>query len=347
MTPDDADSASENSEIQRLADINDICDAFEDAWLADDDPPNLRAFLRDHQGLDHAKLFHHLLELDFDYRRRRQPGFSSEQYRHDFPEFSEHVEAFVGSLDRESEKTGEMQGGPAFEPKTGLGGGSGTNPSPSRDSLLNRKRLGEHVLLDRIGKGGMGVVYKGHHRKLQRTVAIKVIRSGEFATNEERRRFQTEAQTAAKLHHPNIVSVFEVGEDEGHNYFSMEFVKGTNLSEELIRGPINAELSSRIAIQICDAVAFAHEHDVIHRDLKPANVLLTDKGEVKVTDFGLAKRMEVESSLTKEGQIIGTPSYMPPEQAMGGSKLITPKSDLYSIGAILYAMLTGVPAVSK
>src|SRR3954471_12430635 len=194
-----------------------------------------------------------------------------------------------------------------------------------------------------LGRGGVGVVYKAVHRKLRRTVALKMLLVGAFATRAERRRFAREAELVAGLRHPNVVQVYDVGDLDGRPYFTMEFVDGGSLAERVAGTPLPAREAASIVATLADAVAAAHRAGVVHRDLKPSNVLLTADGTPKVGDFGLARHLEVESSLTQTGVAVGTPSYMAPEQARGRTGEIGPAADLYALGAVLYELLTGRP----
>lgn len=202
--------------------------------------------------------------------------------------------------------------------------------------------FGDYELLEEIARGGMGIVFKARQVNLNRIVALKMILAGQFAGQEDVQRFYTEAEAAANLDQPGIVPIFEIGEHEGQHYFSMGYVEGESLAQKVADGPLPPREAAGLVKKICDAMAYAHERGVIHRDLKPANILIDLNSQPKVTDFGLAKRTEADSGLTGTGQILGTPAYMPPEQASGKAD-VGPLADVYSLGAILYCLVTGRP----
>src|SRR6266545_1874431 len=222
----------------------------------------------------------------------------------------------------------------------GFGPLPGDLGQPSLARAGSDRRFGEYELLEPIGRGGMGIVYKARQVALNRLVAIKMVNAGEFASPIVIQRFHREAEAAANLHHPNIVPIYETGEHQGQHFFSMGLIEGAGVDRHISR----AGFSFGEAAGDARAVDFAHQHGVLHRDLKPSNVILDHAGEPHLTDFGVAKVLGLDaSSLTASGAIMGTPSYMAPEQAAGQSKRITIAADVYSLGAILYAMLTGQP----
>jgi len=203
--------------------------------------------------------------------------------------------------------------------------------------------FGSYELLGEIGRGGMGVVYKARQRGLDRLVAVKMILASHLASSEHVRRFQEEARAAAGLRHPNIVHIHEVGQTHGQHFFTMEYIEGRSLADRIHEGPVAPEETARLLAKVARAVEHLHHHGVVHRDLKPSNILLDAAGEPFVTDFGLAKVFVPGSDMTATGAVLGTPSYMSPEQAAGQPSQIGPASDVYSLGAVLYEMLTGRP----
>lgn len=204
-------------------------------------------------------------------------------------------------------------------------------------------QLGNYMLHEELGRGGMGIVYRATRLTDGLDVAIKMMLKGDFASDIDRQRFYAEADAAARLHHPNIVPILEIGEHKGRSFFCMKLVIGLTLSERLARGPIPSRRAATILQQVAEAIDYAHDQGVLHRDLKPSNILLDDEGVPYVADFGLAKLDRGRASLTKTGAVLGTPSYMAPEQAAGARGTVGQSSDIYSLGAILYHMLTGKP----
>ena len=215
------------------------------------------------------------------------------------------------------------------------------------DIPLPRRKIsyiGDYELFEVLGRGGMGVVYKAKQRSLNRIVALKMLKEGAEASEDFRRRFRHEAEAAAQLQHPNIVPIYEVGEHDGQPYFSMEFVAGTDLAKLVSEdGPLAPDQAARYLKTVAEAVQHAHERGVLHRDLKPSNILLGTDDRPHITDFGLAKQVGNHAALTLSGQTLGTPGYLPPEQASAKRGVVGPQSDVYSLGAVLYHLLTGRP----
>jgi WD40 repeat protein len=218
-----------------------------------------------------------------------------------------------------------------------------TPGSPEAGALPAIRYFGDYELLEEIGRGGMGVVYRARQLTLNRTVAVKMILASRLATPAEVDLFRAEARTAGRLHHPGIVGIHEVGEHEGQHYFSMDYVEGQSLAHAVRDGPLAASRAAHYLRDIAQAVQHAHSQGILHRDLKPSNILLDAADRPRVTDFGLAKQLSGRAELTLSGQILGSPNFMPPEQAAGKRARVGPYSDVYSLGAILYQMLTGRP----
>jgi serine/threonine-protein kinase len=216
-------------------------------------------------------------------------------------------------------------------------------PPPDGASSRPTPALPGYSILAELGRGGMGVVYKAQQLGLKRVVALKMILAGEYAEAGELRRFQTEAEAIARLKHPNIVQIHEVGECGCLPYFSLEFCEGGSLDKKLNGTPLPPREAAELVRLLAQAMHSAHQSGIVHRDLKPANVLLTADGQPKITDFGLAKRLDDAIGRTASGAVLGTPSYMAPEQAGGKTREVGPATDIYALGAILYESLTGQP----
>lgn len=225
--------------------------------------------------------------------------------------------------------------------------GARVEPGPAQELELPY-RLGDYLLTEEVGRGGMGIVYRARQESLGREVAVKLILRGALASEDDQKRFRSEAEAVAQLDHPGVVPIHEVGEHRGQLFFSMPFIDGETLAQRLAQGPLADREAARIVRDVSQAIAYAHQRGVLHRDLKPANILLDKDSRVHVTDFGLAKRFEdaggsTAGSLTHTGAILGTPAYMAPEQAAGGRGELGLATDVYSLGAILYAVVTGRP----
>src|SRR5438552_1440445 len=203
--------------------------------------------------------------------------------------------------------------------------------------------FGDYELLEEIGRGGQGVVYRARQKSLNRTVALKVIGLGHWATEAHLKRFRREAEAAASLVHSGIVPIYEVGERDGSCYFSMKLVEGGQLDEVAKHEPMSIRRAVELIAKVARTVQYAHEHSILHRDIKPGNILLDGKGEPHLTDFGLARLVETESTVTRTLEVLRTPSYMAPEQAVGNNAQLTGATDVYGLGAVLYQLLTGHP----
>src|SRR5216117_500761 len=228
--------------------------------------------------------------------------------------------------------------------KTGLGPLQDEDEDALGSSAARMQmEFGDYELLEEIGRGGQGVVYRARQKSLNRTVALKVIGLGQWATEAHLKRFRREAEAAARLDHPCIVPIHEVGEREGSCYFSMNLVEGSQLDDVAKREPMPLRRAAELIAKLARAVHYAHEHGILHRDIKPGNVLLDRNGEPHLTDFGLARLVETESTVTHTMEVLGTPSYMAPEQAQGDNAAVSNATDVYGLGAVLYQLLTGHP----
>jgi serine/threonine protein kinase/tetratricopeptide (TPR) repeat protein len=302
------------SQAQRL---NEVCDRFERAWRAGP-RPNIEDYLGDTPEPDRAALLRELIALDMAYRRQAGEQPQPDVYRDRFP--------FVSVLARVT------SGDPlATTPEA---------PAAATTSLPN---VPGYELLRELGRGGMGVVYLARQLRLNRLVALKMVLAGEHARPDDLLRFLAEAEAIAQLQHPHIVQIYEVGQHAGLPFFALEYLDGGSLAHKLQGTPLPAREAAQLVETLAQAVQAAHARGIIHRDLKPANVLLDQEGRPKISDFGLAKRLDAGPGLTQTGLILGTPSYMAPEQAEGKGKEVGPAADVYALGATLYELLTGRP----
>jgi formylglycine-generating enzyme required for sulfatase activity len=312
--------------------VDRVCNRFEAAWKAGT-PPRLEDPLGGAAGPERAALLRELIPLDIHYRRARGEDCRPQDYRARFPDLNPAwLAEALAEVVPESTTTA---------PWAGDGAPADTAPVELPPEWL--PSFGDYEVLGELGRGGMGVVYKARQRALDRIVAVKMILAGAHAGAEELARFRSEATALARLQHPNIVQIHEVGAHDGRPYFCLEYVEGGSLADRLGGAPLPARPAAELVRTLAGAVHAAHRKGVVHRDLKPANVLLTADGTPKVTDFGLAKRLDAPAGGTQSGVVVGTPSYMAPEQAGGAGKRVGPAADVYALGAILYECLTGRP----
>jgi len=325
--------------------IDRVCDDFE-AALKDGRAAVIEEYLELVPLSARSRLLCELLKLEVDYRRCRGEQPRRSEYSQAFPAYSDVLDSVFGDLvDHDTvDATLDHPGSTAVYVRDGDERLLSARPAHAISAAKEKLgSFGDSELLEEIARGGMGIVYKARQKRLDRIVALKMIISGDLAGAEEVQRFKAEAEAAAQLDHPHIVPVFDVGEIGGRNYLTMGFVEGQSLKQRLSEGPLPPREAAELMATVSRAIQYAHEQEIIHRDLKPANILLDQSGHPRVTDFGLAKRAGRDSGLTATGQVMGTPSYMPPEQASGNASDVGPLADVYSLGATLYHVLTGRP----
>jgi len=314
---------------RQMSKINDACDLF-DNELVNANPFVPAKLMQTHlssitlteassEPLFEVMLFRSLLQTELAYMQSRSLLPTKTIYSNLFVDFLPEIEA-------------------AFSSKA-----SAENYPSEASRTATPTRIGEYEILEVLGRGGMGTVYKAHQKQLNRIVALKTIRSGEFASEDQIERFEAEASALAKLQHPGIVPIFEFGKKDGKHFFSMAYVEGDTLSDLVNDQPIPGEQAAKLMVSVAQAVGHAHGNNILHRDLKPANILLDQDGAPKVTDFGLVKFTDSNTELTETGQLLGTPAYMSPEQVAGNTEEIDLTSDIYSLGGTLYCLLTGRP----
>jgi eukaryotic-like serine/threonine-protein kinase len=270
-----------------------------------------------------------------------------QRWLHEHPQWREMAECFdaveslaLGAANAPRDAAGALRR--QFAPQAPLARPAGGRTEEFGETLIVHE-FGRYELIEEIGRGGMGVVYKARQLDLDRIVALKMILSHRLAAPDDVKRFHREARAAGSLRHPNIVGIHEAGQVHGQHFFAMDFVEGESLSALVAKGRWDAHRAAHCMALVARAVQYLHEHGIIHRDLKPSNILIDRSGNPAVTDFGLVKIYEDPEDRTQTGVILGTPGYMPPEQAAGRVSEISHRSDVYSLGAILYELLTGRP----
>ncbi len=323
--------------------VDAACDHFESAWKAGQ-RPRIEDYLGEIAGAERSALCHELLVVELVYRYRLGERPTPEEYWERFPTQVNLVDTALDELDLsvpqdpQSTTRSYHPGRESPDPE-----GSLAQRPEKRIRKAGWPEIAGYDILAELGQGGMGVVYLARQTGLNRRVAVKMIRGGSQARPEQFARFRVEAEAVAQLRHPNIIQIHEIGEVDGLPFVSLELLEGGSLADRLKGTPQPARSSAELLITLVRAVQAAHEVGIIHRDLKPSNVLFTGDGTPIITDFGLAKRIDSDSGQTESGQILGSPSYMAPEQARGHTREIGPAADVYALGAILYEMLTGRP----
>src|SRR5262249_54406981 len=315
--------------------VEQVCNRFEAACKAGQ-RPQIEHYLDHTPEPERPVLLRELLALEVEYRRKSGEGVTPEEYCRQFAEYTELIWDILGRPQS-----------CAPDSATPVAARSVAIPKAASDTLVHGDQsvpaVPGYEVQAELGRGGMGVVYRACQVRLKRLVALKMLLAGPQVREEQLARFRVEAEAVARLQHTHIVQIYEIGDHNHLPYLALEFVDGGNLDRQLAGTPQEPRATAALLETLAHAMHFAHQKGIVHRDLKPANVLLTREGTPQITDFGLAKQLDHDQGATQSGAVVGTPSYMAPEQAAGRIKEIGPAADVYALGAILYEGLTGRP----
>ena len=305
-------------------------DAFEQAWL-ENRRPSIDDYLPESERGLPALV--EMVHVDMEWRWKRGEPIALKEYLERYPELASDDTVLEGL--RQAEESLREQGTEISDPQATL-------PNSAGPAVVAAASEMGYQIQQELGRGAMGVVYRAWNPQLRRAVALKMLLNAGPAASEESDRLFAEAQAHARMHHPNIIQLYDMGHRNGQPYLVLELAEGGSLDQHLRQTTLLPERAADLLRTLAKAVAYAHEQNIIHRDLKPSNILLASDGTPKISDFGLAKKVDMTGQ-TATGSIMGTPSYMAPEQAAGHSKDLGPAADIYSLGAILYECLTGKP----
>jgi eukaryotic-like serine/threonine-protein kinase len=326
--------------------IDAICDGFEADYRAGLQA-ELTSYLARASHVPRAMFFRELLDLELELRHENGEQPDAQAYYRRFPDLAGVIDAAFESRNTRvtsahAGRSSAQDGESTVTSPDPIVTGAETSPRAELDCVMRQELgLAGYEIMGELGRGGMGVVLKARQVALNRTVAVKLIKSGVFASESELLRFQNEAEAVAQLDHPHIVPIYEVGQHGGRHFFSMKLIDGTGLDKRLAEFTADPRSAAQIVAIIALAVHHAHQRGILHRDLKPANILLDSDGQPHVTDFGLAKQIKGDGDLTESGAPVGTPAYMSPEQAIGARGSLSTATDVYGVGTVLYALLAG------
>ena len=338
----------ETLSVTELQQVDAICETYEATLRRGEQPPAIHRLVESLPAKLRWVASLELIRIDLDHASADERIPKWEDYRRDFPEFAAELDGDAWkslvvspTIAAPTPRTPQSDGD--YPQDLASDEGAASRPAGIQAGEITNLSLPDYVLLETLGRGGMGTVFRARQTSLDRPCAVKMISNLHLASEQELQRFSQEARLAAQLHHPGIVQIYDFGQTEGTPYFSMELIEGCGLDERIREQTLPSKQAAELLRKIAEAVGYAHEQGVLHRDLKPSNVLLGTDGQPKISDFGLARSLIGDATMTAQGEVLGTPSYMPPEQASGNFQHVDIRSDVYSLGTVLYETLTGRP----